>query len=385
MKKLFISILVFILLPGGVYLFRKKQTVQASAPPGSQSVSSKTPQFIDLLESDISTAQKQLLTQTLPVNGTVKATESATVKAKVSGDIKHVFVKEGEAVKAGQALAQIDTTELDSRVAEREANLKQALAQLAIAERSLNNNKALVEKGFISTSALETSQDTLNANRAQVNAIQQQLVQARKTLKDATVSSPLNGVVTEKLVSTGDKASLDMKLFTVIQPNSLEFEAALNPQDAARLEPGTPIQLSAPGVQPVNSTINRINAAVNSVSRTVSIYAAVPAGSSFKSGQFAGGVLRLARKTEAVIVPMDALRDEGGRQVLYVLSKGSQGEVLQLQAVKPGIRGELSDGQIAVEVTGVESGVRLIGKNLGPLRTGVPVRINAASSSKTVQ
>ena len=95
MKKLFISILVFILLPGGVYLFRKKQTVQASAPPGSQAVSSKTPQFIDLLESDISTAQKQLLTQTLPVNGTVKATESATVKAKVSGDIKHVFVKEG--------------------------------------------------------------------------------------------------------------------------------------------------------------------------------------------------------------------------------------------------------------------------------------------------
>ena len=385
MKKLFISILVIVLLPGGVYLFRKKQTVQASAPPGSQAVSSKTPQFIDLLESDISTAQKQLLTQTLPVNGTVKATESTTVKAKVSGDIKHVFVKEGEAVKAGQALAQIDTTELDSRVAEREANLKQALAQLAIAERSLNNNKALVEKGFISTSALETSQDTLNANRAQVNAIQQQLVQARKTLKDATVSSPLNGVVTEKLVSTGDKASLDMKLFTVIQPNSLEFEAALNPQDAARLEPGTPIQLSAPGVQPVNSTINRINAAVNSVSRTVSIYAAVPAGSSFKSGQFAGGLIRLARKAEAIVVPMDALRDEGGRQVLYVLSKDNQGEVLQIQAVKPGIRGELSDGQIAVEVTGVESGVRLIGKNLGPLRTGVPVRINAASSSKTVQ
>ena len=270
-------------------------------------------------------------------------------------------------------------------MAEREANLKQALAQLAIAERSLNNNKALVEKGFISTTALETSQDTLTANRAQVNAIQQQLVQARKTLKDATVSSPLNGVVTEKLVSTGDKASLDMKLFTVIQPNSLEFEAALNPQDAARLEPGTAIQLSAPGVQPVNSTINRINAAVNSVSRTVSIYAAVPAGSSFKSGQFAGGLIRLARKAEAIVVPMDALRDEGGRQVLYVLSKDNQGEVLQIQAVKPGIRGELSDGQIAVEVTGVESGVRLIGKNLGPLRTGVPVRINAASSSKTVQ
>jgi RND family efflux transporter MFP subunit len=319
------------------------------------------------------------------VNGTIKATESATVKAKVSGDVKKVFVKEGEAVKAGHLLAQIDTTEWASRLAEREANLKQALAQLAIAERSLNNNKALVEKGFISMSALETSQDTVAANRAQVNAIQEQLIQARKTLKDATVSSPLNGVVTEKLVSTGDKASLDMKLFTVISPNSLEFEAPLNPQDAARLEPGTPIQLSAPGVQAINSTVNRINAAVNSVSRTVSIYATLPAGSSFKSGQFATGVLRLARKAEGIVVPMDALRDEAGRQVLYVLSKESQGEILQIQAVKPGIRGELSDGQIAVEVTGIEAGVRLVGKNLGPLRIGVPVRISATSSSKTVQ
>lgn len=385
MKKLFISMLVAVLLLGGAYLFRKKQTVQASAPAASHSLSSKTPQFIDLLESDISTAQKQLLTQTLPVNGTIKATESATVKAKVSGDVKKVFVKEGEAVKAGQILAQIDTTEWASRLAEREANLKQALAQLAIAERSLNNNKALVEKGFISMSALETSEDTVAANRAQVNAIQEQLIQARKTLKDATVSSPLNGVVTEKLVSTGDKASLDMKLFTVISPNSLEFEAPLNPQDAARLEPGTPIQLSAPGVQAINSTVNRINAAVNSVSRTVSIYATLPAGSSFKSGQFATGVLRLARKAEGIVVPMDALRDEAGRQVLYVLSKESQGEILQIQAVKPGIRGELSDGQIAVEVTGIEAGVRLVGKNLGPLRTGVPVRISATSSSKTVQ
>ena len=385
MKKLSISLLVALVLLGGGYLFKKRQTVQALESQGANAANSKALQIIELLGSDISTVEKQALNQTLPINGTIKATQSAAIKAKVSGDITQVFVKEGEAVKSGQILAQIDTTELASRVAEREANLNQSQAQLAMAQRSLSNNKALVEKGFISTSALETSQDALAVNRAQVSAIQQQLVQARKTLKDAAVTSPMDGVITEKLVSAGEKVSPDIKLFSVVQPNSLEFEAALNPQDAAQLKPGMPLQLSGAGIEAVTATVVRINAAVNSGSRTVSIYAVVPPGTAFKSGQFATGIIRLAGKEGVTVVPVDAVRDEGGRQVVYALSKDSRGETLQVQPVKPGLRGELSDGRMMLEVTGVEPGVRIIGKNLGPLRTGVPLRISAGPSPKVVQ
>ena len=85
------------------------------------------------------------------------------------------------------------------------------------------------------------------------------------------------------------------------------------------------------------------------------------------------------------VVPVDAVRDEGGRQVVYALSKDSRGETLQVQAVKPGLRGELSDGRMMLEVTGLEPGVRIIGKNLGPLRTGVPLRISAGPTPKVVQ
>lgn len=385
MKKLSISLLVAVLLLGGGYLFKKWQTVQALESQAANAANSKALQIIELLGSDISTVEKHTLNQTLPINGTIKATQLAAIKAKVSGDITQVFVKEGEAVKFGQILAQIDTAELASRVAEREANLNQSQAQLAMAQRSLSNNKALVEKGFISTNALETSQDTLAVNRAQVRAIQQQLVQARKTLKDAAVTSPMDGVITEKLVSAGEKVSPDIKLFSVVQPNSLEFEAALNPQDAAQLKPGLPLQLSGAGIEAVTATVVRINAAVNSGSRTVSIYAVVPPGTAFKSGQFATGIIRLAGKEGVTVVPVDAVRDEGGRQVVYALSKDSRGETLQVQAVKPGLRGELSDGRMMLEVTGLEPGVRIIGKNLGPLRTGVPLRISAGPTPKVVQ
>ena len=71
--------------------------------------------------------------------------------------------------------------------------------------------------------------------------------------------------------------------------------------------------------------------------------------------------------------------------MVYALSKDSRGETLQVQAVKPGLRGELSDGRMMLEVTGLEPGVRIIGKNLGPLRTGVPLRISAGPTPKVVQ
>lgn len=351
------------------YLFKQRQTAQASQAAATPVAG------IEVLAGDLVTVEKLALNRTLLVTGTVKATQSAVIKAKVSGDILRVLVKEGQAVKAGQVMAQIDTTEFASRVAEREANLKQAQAQLAIAERTLGNNRALVEKGFISISALDTSQDTLAGNRAQVAAMQQQLLQARKTLSDAAVTAPMSGVITERMVSAGDKASLDTRLFTVVRPDSLEFEAAVNPADAAQLKAGMPIQLSADGIAAMPITIARINAAVNATSRTVGIYAAIPADSAFKSGQFASGVIRMAGKADATVVPIDAVRDEGGRQVVYAVSKGEAGNTLAAQSVRPGMQGEQADGRLMLEVSGIAPGLQIVGKNLGPLRTGVPLRI----------
>ncbi len=376
MKKWSIGLAIAAIAVGAAgYLFKQRQTAQASQAAAIPVAS------IEVLASDLVRVETLALNRTLLVTGTVKATQSAVIKAKVSGDILRVLVKEGQAVKAGQILAQIDTTEFASRVAEREANLKQAQAQLAIAERTLGNNRALVEKGFISTSALDTSQDTLAGNRAQVAALQQQLLQARKTLGDAAVTAPMSGVITERMVSAGDKASPDTRLFTVVHPDSLEFEAAVNPADAAQLKAGMPIQLSADGVAPMPASIARINAAVNAASRTVGIYAAVPAGSAFKSGQFASGVVRMAGKADATVVPIDAVRDEGGRQVVYAVIKGEAGNTLTAQSVKPGMQGEQADGRLMLEVSGIAPGLQIVGKNLGPLRTGVPLRITQPAAA----
>jgi membrane fusion protein, multidrug efflux system len=380
-KRIIGIVAVVIALGGGLVLVKQRQGANANAASAAAQPAQKP---IEVLASDLAVAGKAPLARVLPVTGTVKATQQATIRSKVSGDVARVLVREGEAVAAGAVLAQIDTTEFASRVAEREQNLNAARAQLAIAQRNAENNKRLVAQGFISPSAMDTTQNQLEAQRAAVAAAEQQLTQARKTLADATVRAPFAGVVTERTVQAGDKASPDMKLFALVDNRSLEYEAALDPEDAAQVKPGMVITLTPDGLPAVTAKVLRVNAAVTSGSRAVMVYAAVPSDAGLKSGQFAGGNLRLGGVSDAVLVPAEALREEGGRTVVYTLVKQGDSSQLQAVAVRGSLRGEAASGanagQVMVAVDGLPEGTQIVARNLGPLRMGVPVKIAQATA-----
>ena len=373
-------VIVLVALGGGFLLVKQRQGASASA-----AVAQPAQKSIELLASDLTVAGKAPLARVLPITGTVKATQQATIRSKVSGDVARVLVREGEPVAAGAVLAQIDTTEFASRVAEREQNLNAARAQLAIAQRNAENNKRLVAQGFISPTAMDTTQNQLEAQRAAVAAAEQQLTQARKTLADATVRAPFAGVVTERTVQAGDKASPDMKLFALVDNRSLEYEAALDPEDAAQVKPGMVITLTPDGLPAVPAKVLRVNAAVTSGSRAVMVYAAVPSDAGLKSGQFTGGNLRLGGVSDAVLVPAEALREEGGRTVVYTLVKQGESSQLQAVAVRTSLRGEATSGanagQVMVAVEGLPEGTQIVARNLGPLRMGVPVKVAQAAAA----
>ena len=87
---------------------RKAQAAQASQPAAET--------VVTLLPSDVLRVGRIDMTQTLPISGTLRAVESAVVKAKVAGELRGLTVREGDAVKAGQVIARIDSVEYESRV-----------------------------------------------------------------------------------------------------------------------------------------------------------------------------------------------------------------------------------------------------------------------------
>ena len=144
---------------------------------------------LELTEADIVTATPAALSRAIDVSGTVRAVQSAFVKARVAGEIVRIRVREGEPVRAGQVLVEQDTTELDLRLRQAEQQAASARAQLEIAQRTLANNRALVTQGFISPTALETSVSNEAAAQASLLVAQAAVDLARKARADATLAA----------------------------------------------------------------------------------------------------------------------------------------------------------------------------------------------------
>ena len=128
--------------------------------------------IVELSNSDVVKAQMMDITQGLAVSGTLKAVNSAIVKARVAGELQGLSVREGDFVKAGQVIARIDASELQARVRQAREQAESAKAQVDVVQRQYDNNKALVDQGFISKSALDTSLANLNAAQSTYKAAQ---------------------------------------------------------------------------------------------------------------------------------------------------------------------------------------------------------------------
>ena len=167
-KKLFLTIAVVVALGtfGVNYLKGRSASPSANTPSSKPSAQSS----IELVPSDVVIAEKYNMTQGLAISGTLKATRSAMVKARVVGELMALDIREGDAVKAGQIIAKIDPTEYLAKQRQAQQQAEAARAQVEIAQRQFDNNNALVNQGFISKTALDTSQANLNAAKANYQA-----------------------------------------------------------------------------------------------------------------------------------------------------------------------------------------------------------------------
>ena len=131
-------------------------SANGTAMPGAAAGDSAKPlPLVTLSSTDIVTVETTSLAQVLAISGPVKAINSAFVKARLAGELQDLLVREGDYVKAGQVIARIDNTEYQARLRQAQQQAQSAKAQVDIAQRTYDNNRSLVDQGFISKTALE--------------------------------------------------------------------------------------------------------------------------------------------------------------------------------------------------------------------------------------
>lgn len=341
---------------------------------------------LELNPSDLVTVQQQDLQRTTAVSGALKAVNSAFVKAKVAAELKSLSVREGDTVKAGQVIGQLDTSEFDLRLRQAEQTALAAKTQVDMAKRTLDNNRALVSQGFISPTALDTSLSMEVSAQANYQASVAAVALTRKSKADALLVSPLSGVVSQRLVQPGERVSVDAKVVEVVDLSRMELEAAMAPEDVVNLKVGQAASLTLDGrTQPIAAKVSRINPSTQSGSRAVLVYLSVDAArdAGLRQGLFARGTVSLEKQT-ALLVPVSAVRIEQAKPYVLVVADGK----VALRSVSLGARGDMSmDGrtEAAVELLGdaVQAGATVLRGTAGSLRDGSLVKLAVRASLKT--
>ncbi len=345
-----------------------RKTQQAAAAEAAQALRANA--VLSLSASDVLVARNTDMTVGVALSGPIKAVRSAAVKAKVAGELQGLSVREGDSVKAGQVLARIDNTEGLARVRQASEQAEAAQAQVAIAQRQRDNNQALVNQGFISRTALDTSLANLDAAQATHKAALAALDLARKGLADTELRAPINGLVASRLVQNGERVGLDARVVEIVDLSALELEAALTPADALLVRVGQKAELHIEGTAlRVGATVARISPAAQAGSRSVLAYLQLDKTEGLRQGLFAQGTLRTGQ-TQGVAVPLSAVRTDKPQPYLQLVREGKVAH----QTVSLGARGRVQ-GEDWVAVTPLNAGEQVLRVGVGALREGTAVTL----------
>ena len=371
-----LALLLLLLLAGGGLRWSKARAAADSARPPPPAASAAAVPTLELGPQDLLLAQVQPLVQGLEVSGTIKAVNTAFVKARLAAELQTLTVREGDTVRKGQILGQLDTTEFDWRLRQAEQQAAAARAQVDIAQRQLTNNKALVAQGFISPTALDTSVSSEAGAQATLQAALAAVELARKSRADAQLVAPITGLVAQRLAQPGERVAVDARILEIVDLSRLELEASIAPQDLAALRLGALAHLTVDGSnQPLAASVVRINPSAQAGSRTVIAYLALPAQAGLRSGLFARGWIDLERRA-VLALPLSAVRTD---QALPYAIKVDAGRAV-LRPLKLGGRGQI-DGQDSVEILdGLAAGDAVLAASAGLVPAGVRLLLPAASA-----
>jgi RND family efflux transporter MFP subunit len=335
----------------------------------------------ELASSDYTTVQSRELSVMLPISGALAPLNLATVKSKVIADVAETLVPEGVKVARGQVVMRLGTGDLQAKMVAAQGTEEDAKAKLELALKTHETNQTLLRQKFISQTAYDTAENSVDIARAAVKSASAQLDIARHALDDATIRAPIDGIVSKRYLQPGEKASPDTPLFAMVDLRQMILEAQVPASEIPRVKVGQSVTFDVEGFDKrrFHGKVARINPAADPASRAITVYIAVdnPDGA-LRGGMFASGGITLQQAASTPVVPLAAVYTDNGAASVWKIENGKVVE----QPVKLGLKND-DDGMVAV-ISGLAPGARIIAvKHLDGIKAGTAVSLPSVDNKGT--
>lgn len=346
--------LVTLAAVGGLTVFRTSEALARRAE-AAEPVAAATPAV------EVATVGKRQVRATATVNGTLRPVNEVDVVADVPGRITSIRAEIGDRVAKGQVLAVLDADDLAIAVRQAKAAVEAAKAGLDAGARELASSEALFQANGISEVAITGLRGRNRATEAQVEQAQAALAMARSRLADATIRSPIGGVISDRQVGEGRTINPGVPLFHIVDTSALELEAGLDEAVVAEVAPGAAVDVLHRG-KSIAGTVRVISPSLDARTRKAKAIVTVVdpqvvANASVEARFVIGD-------REVVAVPAEALVFRDGAAHVVTITDGKTRRI----DVQPG----LSDGAWT-EVSGLPEGTQVVARGGAALIDGTAV------------
>jgi membrane fusion protein (multidrug efflux system) len=319
------------------------------------------------------------ISYTISAVGSLKTLEDVTVSPKKAGIINQILVREGDRVKKGQILIQLDDVDARLQVERAEAGVKQAAATVETYRSIVPRYLKLYETQVIPQQTLDELIMKVKVDEARLDLAKAELNLARQNLLDYRIVSPIEGVVNLKIASLGEHVNVAPKdeILKIVQMHPLELEFYVPENWAGKVHLGSKVQftLKAFSEEKFTAALRFISPTADPATRNVKVKAEVPNPHyRLKPGFFAEVTVQTGTNPKALAIPESALFSQEGKFFAFVVQNG----VAHRKEVETGHRFE---GKVEI-LKGIQEGERVVTVGHEQLTEGA--RVKPSTDSQTL-
>ncbi len=307
------------------------------------------------LPVQMATVSAKPLDVTIESVGTLMANESVVLRPEVAGRVTGIYFTEGQQIKKGAKLFQID-----DRMAR--AELKQAESNLRLARLNFERFRKLSATGAATKQRYDEAAANLGVSQANADL-------ARTRIDVAGINAPFDGVVGLRHVSPGDYVNMGQELANFVSYDPMKVDFAIPEISASKLAIGQKIQIRVDALpdEVFTGEVFALDPQLDVNGRAVSVRARVPNQSlTLKPGYFARVVLNISRKESALMVPEGAIVPQGDAKLVVRVAPDGTTQMV------PVTLGERLAGEVEI-LSGLEGGDKVVTSGQMKLRPGAKV------------